>query len=53
MAIDETNLERRQELQHDEEANIFDVNIVIAIVAYAFLSYFVVSLVRFIFYHEL
>lgn len=31
---------------------IFDVNIVIAIIAYALLSYLVVSLVRFIFYHE-
>lgn len=31
---------------------IFDVNIVIAIVAYALLSYLAVSLVRFIFYHE-
>ena len=33
-------------------ANIFDVNIVIAIVAYALLSYIAVSLVRFIFYHK-
>ncbi len=33
-------------------ANIFDVNIVIAIVAYALLSYLAVSLVRFIFYHK-
>jgi YggT family protein len=31
---------------------IFDVNIMIAIVAYALLSYLAVSLVRFIFYHE-
>jgi len=31
---------------------IFDVNIVIAIVTYALLSYLAVSLVRFIFYHE-
>jgi YggT family protein len=31
---------------------IFDVNIVIAIVAYALLSYLAVSLVKFIFYHE-
>jgi YggT family protein len=31
---------------------IFDVNIVIAIVAYALLSYLALSLVRFIFYHE-
>ncbi len=31
---------------------IFDVNIVIAIVVYALLSYVVLSLVRFIFYHE-
>jgi len=31
---------------------IFDVNIVIAIAAYALLSYLAVSLVRFIFYHE-
>ena len=30
---------------------IFDVNIVIAIIAYALLSYLAVSLVRFIFYH--
>jgi YggT family protein len=33
-------------------ANIFDVNIMIAIVVYALLSYLVVSLVRFLFYHE-
>jgi YggT family protein len=33
-------------------AYIFDVNIAIAIVAYALLSYLAVSLVRFIFYHE-
>lgn len=33
-------------------ANIFDVNIVIAIIAYALLSYLVVSLVRFIFYNR-
>lgn len=32
--------------------NIFDVNIVIAIVAYALLSYLVISLVRFIFYNR-
>jgi YggT family protein len=31
---------------------IFDVNIVIAIVAYALLSYLALSFVRFIFYHE-
>jgi YggT family protein len=31
---------------------IFDVNIVIATVAYALLSYLAVSLVKFIFYHE-
>ena len=31
---------------------IFDVNIIIAIVAYALLSYLAFSLVRFIFYHE-
>jgi uncharacterized protein YggT (Ycf19 family) len=36
----------------DGGANIFDINIVIAIVTYALLSYLVVSLVRFIFYHE-
>ena len=36
----------------DNRANIFDVNIVIAIIAYALLSYLTVSLVRFIFYHE-
>lgn len=34
-------------------ANIFDVNILIAIVAYALLSYLAVSLVRFIFYQQL
>ncbi|KGF73493.1 hypothetical protein DO97_18465 [Neosynechococcus sphagnicola sy1] len=33
-------------------ANVFDINIVIAILAYALLCYLVVSLVRFIFYHE-
>ncbi|NUN66179.1 YggT family protein [Pseudanabaena biceps] len=33
-------------------ANIFDVNIVIAIIAYALLSYLLVSLVRFIFYNR-
>ncbi len=33
-------------------ANIFDLNIAIAIVAYSLLSYLVVSLVRFIFYHQ-
>ena len=33
-------------------AYIFDVNIAIAIVAYALLSYLAVSLVRLIFYHE-
>lgn len=31
---------------------IFDVNIAIAIIVYALLSYVVLSLVRFIFYHE-
>ncbi len=31
---------------------IFDINIIIAIVAYSLLSYLAVSLVRFIFYHE-
>jgi YggT family protein len=31
---------------------IFDVNIVIAIIAYALLSYLALSFVRFIFYHE-
>lgn len=36
----------------DRGANIFDVNIVIAIIAYALLSYLVVSLVRFIFYNR-
>jgi uncharacterized protein YggT (Ycf19 family) len=36
----------------DGGANIFDVNIIIAIIAYAILSYLAVSLVRFIFYHE-
>ncbi len=33
-------------------AYIFDVNIAIAVVAYALLSYLAASLVRFIFYHE-
>ncbi len=33
-------------------ANIFDVNILIAIAAYALLSYLIVSLIRFIFYHR-
>jgi YggT family protein len=33
-------------------AYIFDVNVVIAIAAYALLSYLAVSLARFIFYHE-
>lgn len=33
-------------------AYIFDINIAIATVAYALLSYLAVSLVRFIFYHE-
>jgi YggT family protein len=37
----------------DGGANIFDVNIVIAIIAYALLSYLVVSLVRFIFYNRI
>lgn len=32
--------------------NIFDVNIVIAIAAYAILSYLAFSLVKFIFYHK-
>ncbi|AFY33631.1 YggT family protein [Calothrix sp. PCC 7507] len=36
----------------DGGANIFDINIVIAIVAYALLSYLVVSLIRFIFYQR-
>jgi hypothetical protein len=36
----------------DGGTNIFDVNIVIAIIAYAILSYLVVSLVRFIFYNR-
>ncbi|MEA5534638.1 YggT family protein [Crocosphaera sp. XPORK-15E] len=36
----------------DGGANIFDVNIVIAIAAYALLGYVVVSVVRLIFYHE-
>jgi uncharacterized protein YggT (Ycf19 family) len=36
----------------DGGANIFDVNIVIAIVIYALLSYLAVSLVRFIFYQK-
>ncbi len=36
----------------DSGAKIFDVNIVIAILAYALLSYLFVSLVRFIFYHK-
>jgi YggT family protein len=33
-------------------AYIFDINIAIAVVAYALLSYLAVSLVRFMFYHE-
>ncbi len=33
-------------------ANIFDVNVVIAIVAYALLSYLAVSLIRLVFYHK-
>ena len=33
-------------------AYIFDVNIAIAIVAYMLLSYLIISLVRFIFYHK-
>ena len=33
-------------------ANIFDINIVIAIIAYALLSYLTVSLIRFIFYQR-
>jgi YggT family protein len=36
----------------DGGAKIFDVNIVIAIVVYALLSYLVVSLLRFIFYQK-
>jgi uncharacterized protein YggT (Ycf19 family) len=36
----------------DGGANIFDVNIIIAIIAYAILSYLAVSLVRFIFYQR-
>ncbi|MDA0268523.1 MAG: YggT family protein [Cyanobacteria bacterium] len=36
-----------------EGANIFDLNIAIAIFAYALLSYFLVSLTRFIFYQRL
>ncbi len=32
--------------------NIFDVNIIIAIIAYALLSYLVVSFIRFIFYNR-
>ncbi len=36
----------------DRGANIFDVNIVIAIIAYALLSYLTVSLIRFIFYRR-
>ncbi len=36
----------------DGGAKIFDVNIAIAIVVYALLSYLVVSLIRFIFYHK-
>jgi len=33
-------------------ANIVDVNIIVAIVAYALLSYLLVSLIRFLFYHR-
>lgn len=36
----------------DTGANIFDVNIVIAIIVYALLSYLMVSLIRFIFYQR-
>ncbi len=36
----------------DGGANILDVNIVIAIIAYALLSYLTVSLIRFIFYRR-
>lgn len=36
----------------DNGAHIFDINIVIAIVTYSILSYLAVSLVRFLFYHE-
>jgi len=36
----------------DRGANILDVNIVIAIIAYALLSYLTVSLIRFIFYRR-
>lgn len=36
----------------DGRANILDVNIAIAIIVYALLSYLAVSLIRFIFYHR-
>lgn len=36
----------------NEGTNIFDVNVIVAIVAYAILSYLVFSLVRFLFYQE-
>ncbi|GBO51519.1 hypothetical protein APA_483 [Pseudanabaena sp. lw0831] len=36
----------------DGGANIFDLNIIIAIIAYAILSYLLISLVRFIFYNR-
>jgi YggT family protein len=36
----------------DGGTNIFDVNIVIAIIAYAILSYLLISLVRFIFFNR-
>jgi YggT family protein len=36
----------------NEGTNIFDLNVIVAIVAYAILSYLVVSLVRFLFYQE-
>ncbi len=36
----------------NEGTNIFDLNVIVAMVAYTILSYLVVSLVRFIFYQE-
>ncbi len=36
----------------NEGINIFDLNLLVAIVVYAILSYLIISLVRFIFYQE-
>ena len=37
----------------DSGANIFDVNIMIAIIAYGVLSYLLIALVRFVFYNRI